>query len=100
LAGSAVWRSRGGYLQHGSILLHDTQLTLERFRLPRVDSVERVERVERMDLGASVTGPRSAQVSDWLPPACDATVRARVNGALAESWRAADQSWEEFRPSA
>lgn len=25
LAGSAVWRERGGYLQHGSILLHDEQ---------------------------------------------------------------------------
>jgi lipoate-protein ligase A len=28
LAGSAVWRERGGYLQHGSILLHDDQLLL------------------------------------------------------------------------
>jgi lipoate-protein ligase A len=28
LAGSAVWRERGGYLQHGSILLHDDQSLL------------------------------------------------------------------------
>ncbi len=30
LVGSAVWRERGAYLQHGSILLHDDQALLQR----------------------------------------------------------------------
>lgn len=33
IAGSAVWRADGGYLQHGSILLHNAQHSLERFRV-------------------------------------------------------------------
>ncbi len=32
IAGSAVWRADGGYLQHGSILLRNEQSSLERFR--------------------------------------------------------------------
>lgn len=34
LAGSAVWRAEGGYLQHGSILLRNTQQMLTSFRRP------------------------------------------------------------------
>jgi lipoate-protein ligase A len=34
LVGSAVWRERGAYLQHGSILLHDDQPLLLRATIP------------------------------------------------------------------
>ncbi len=33
VAGSAVWRADGGYLQHGSILLHDDQARLRAYRV-------------------------------------------------------------------
>jgi lipoate-protein ligase A len=38
LVGSAVWRERGAYLQHGSILLHDDQRQLVDAALPIADT--------------------------------------------------------------
>jgi lipoate-protein ligase A len=40
LVGSAVWRTPRAYLQHGSVLLRDTQAQLDRFRLaPGMDAL-------------------------------------------------------------
>ncbi len=58
VAGSAVWRAHGGYLQHGSILLHNAQHTLERFR-----TAKRLADVpDRADAGARqpATAPKDA----------------------------------------
>ncbi len=73
IAGSAVWRSAGAYLQHGSILLQDGQDALSRFR------------------GAShATGPAvpTATVAAWLPTHSLAQMRARVHAALHTAWSA------------
>lgn len=94
LAGSAVWRSRGGYLQHGSILLHDAQDMLDRFRVATRTPVT----LQRADDAHGV--PRSAQISDWLGPASDAVLRDRVHEALDATWRTDGTTWQDFAPSA
>ncbi len=70
VAGSAVWRTSGGYLQHGSILLHDDQSQLSSYRY------------EKMRPDASYAAP----VSAWLGAGDDATLSSRVVAALQAVW--------------
>jgi len=70
VAGSAVWRTSGGYLQHGSILLHDDQTQLSAYRL----------KATRVDPSFA------APVSDWLGDEDDAGRSARVVAALRTAW--------------
>jgi len=66
LSGSAVWRERGAYLQHGSILLHDSQQRLQAAMIPSA--------------GATVV-PRAASLATCLPsvPDADAVATALEN---------------------
>src|SRR5690606_37360242 len=93
LAGSAVWWSRGGYLNHGSILLHHAQHELELFRVGRRAGADTSPAI------ASTGVVRSAQLSDWLPLASDARLRARVQAALDETWQPIGAQWAEFAMS-
>ncbi len=92
LVGSAVWRERGAYLQHGSILLHDDQ--------PRLAALlgEPVGRAAALSalLGREVA---PAEVADRLEAALTDAARA---GAAASHGAppsvtgfAADPSWDE-----
>lgn len=72
LVGSAVWRTTGAYLQHGSILLRDTQDHLSGFRLG--------ERAPEPP--AHATG-----LDRWLAPS-SASIVERVTAALHAAWRA------------
>ena len=70
VAGSAVWRTSGGYLQHGSILLHDDQSQLSAYRCETT----------RPDAS------HAAPVSAWLGDDDDAGLSSRVIAALHEAW--------------
>jgi lipoate-protein ligase A len=70
VAGSAVWRTSGGYLQHGSILLHDDQSQLSAYRLEAT-------RIDRSF---------AAPVSHWLGHGDDAGQSSRVVAALHAAW--------------
>lgn len=73
LVGSAVWRERGAYLQHGSILLHDTQHQL-------------AGAIAFDDRDGSETGaakPRSAALAALLtPPPRESDVATALEQAL------------------
>jgi lipoyl(octanoyl) transferase len=73
LVGSAVWRTSDAYLQHGAMLVRDTQDRLAAFRT-----------------GTPVPEP-PAQATDlerWLPPS-SVSAHERVTAALHEAWQAA-----------
>lgn len=71
ISGSAVWRERGAYLQHGSILLHDGQQRLREAMVPGL-------------MAAQI--PPAASLSSSLPvtPTWDAVASA-LEGALREA---------------
>jgi lipoyl(octanoyl) transferase len=72
LVGSAVWRTPSAYLQHGSILLRDSQDTLAAFRLASVPPEP----------------PAHATALDqWLTPSGE-PLATRVTASLHEVWRA------------
>lgn len=71
VAGSAVWRAEGGYLQHGSILLHDDQPKLAAYRTTDAPHVP----------------ASTAPVARWLT-GDDATLSRRVIAALRAAWSA------------
>lgn len=69
LVASSVWRERGAYLQHGSILIHDDQSRLAPF------------------LGGGAPGPAPAAVlAELLPGVPDAELFALVESALNQSF--------------
>ena len=85
VAGSAVWRSRAAYLQHGVILLRDTQARLHRF----ASSVTH-EGDEASGIGTSARGIGLAEV---LSPAGGIDhLHARVCEALRAMWCASDSA--------
>ncbi len=68
LAGSAVWRADGAYLQHGSILMRDVQQVLTSFRRPSAATphVSLSRRMETPALhGASADALREAMRAEW-----------------------------------
>jgi lipoate-protein ligase A len=88
LVGSAVWRTPAAYLQHGSILLHDTQDALARFRLDAV-APEPPAQATALDQWLAASGPPLA---------------SRVLASLHDAWRAPGTTGETglsaFHPSA
>jgi len=72
LIGSAVWRSSAAYLQHGAILLRDTQERLSGFR-PRAHAAE--------------PPAHATDLAQWLAPSLDHP-GSRVTTALHAAWRA------------
>lgn len=72
LVGSAVWRTAGAYLQHGAILLRDTQDQLAPFRLTPPG----------LEPPAHATG-----LEQCLAPTTDA-LPVRITAAVHEAWRA------------
>jgi len=70
LVGSAVWRTPNAYLQHGAILLRDTQHRLAAFRLTRQEPA-----------------PQSTGLEAWMARPDD-TLAARVIAALHDAWQA------------
>ena len=78
LVGSAVWRERGAYLQHGSILLADSQHRLQHARRTAQPAPP-----SAATLNACLTpGPEWDTVATALEEALRGTVAARHRGAL------------------
>ncbi len=80
LVGSAVWRQGAGYLQHGSILLHDDQA-----------------RIADAALMPLPPAPPAAELARIAPGVNDAALRDAVAATLRTS---ADVTCEPFLPSA
>lgn len=72
LVGSAVWRSSAAYLQHGTILLQDTQARLAAFR---------------HSTHAAEPPAHATDLSQWLAPSRN-SLGARVTTALRGAWSA------------
>ena len=75
LVGSAVWRERGAYLQHGSILLHDDQSLL----------------ANAMIAAPTAATPQAASLNAWftarqLAPPTWSHVADALDQALAEQY--------------
>ncbi len=81
VAGSAVWRADGGYLQHGSILLRDTQARLDAFRFGGGETISPV-------MGHEAGGG----VAPWLSSADERAMAALVIAALHDAWGIADDA--------
>jgi lipoate-protein ligase A len=81
LVGSAVWRTRGAYLQHGSILLQDHQTRLVNAMLPPHDTHEAPPPAATLEevLGVS---PSWERVADALERAVHQTVTRRTEGIV------------------
>lgn len=82
LVGSAVWRERGAFLQHGSILLHDTQHHI-------VDAAIRLGDNSAM---ATASVPRAASLATCLSPLplpsdIASTLAGRLEDALTDEVR-------------
>ena len=80
IAGSAVWRAHGGFLQHGSILLHDDQGALERFR--------RGGAADTPPAGDTTVHPTpaAAGAARWLSHAPDDVLRTQLADAITAAW--------------
>ena len=70
VAGSAVWRTSGGFLQQGSILLHDDQALLSAYRCQE----------------GPPDAAYAAPVSSWLGDDDHAQLSSRLIAALQAAW--------------
>ncbi len=95
LAGSAVWRADGGYLQHGSILLTDRQHTLSSFRRDRLAEPSRTS-----PASPRAVHERSAGLDDFLPDTPPAEMAQRVRDALRKVWQHDARDIQPLEPSA
>jgi lipoate-protein ligase A len=102
LVGSAVWRQRGGYLQHGSILLHDDQARLAEAALERLPPAPPAAALSQIAPTLTVTALADALEAQLLAAAADArdvtcqpfAPSADVQRAIASQRRHfADPSW-------
>lgn len=67
LVGSAVWRERGAYLQHGSILLHDDQsLLASAMLLPPADATPPAAALDSWFTSRRLSPPSWSTVADAL----------------------------------
>ncbi len=103
IAGSAVWRANGGYLQHGSILLRNEQPSLERFRV----TADSVQAPLLRSAGIASTGAeRRASSPQFSPIAASSTAKASswsdaesVAQAVRNMWREMSRDICTFEPS-
>lgn len=104
IAGSAVWRADGAYLQHGTILLRNTQRSLESFRIASgSDASSATHAPQKAAAGAElfVAEPDEGQVAVGWPlfydrPWSSAPVVAE---AMRDTWRAQARDIRAFEPS-
>ncbi len=104
IAGSAVWRANGAYLQHGSILLRNTQRSLERFRVANSQDHTRSPNAllqTASEAAPPPTAPRASEQEEALPlsvehPWSDA---AAIAQALRDTWRKQARDICDFEPS-
>lgn len=104
LVGSAVWRERGGYLQHGSILLHDDQGALAALLPAAAGTASEAgdsARAATASLSAVLGAPPSAaRVAEALQRALAAQLAAEVAGSSVTgagdeaSWLITTDAWQ------